>query len=134
MPLLLKGSLKTVIALSSIGALEVAARGSAYQVAKFAVCRLVEAIDREHGQQGIVAVSIHPGGVDTELSRKLPEEYVKYIVDTPELAGDAMVWLGAGGREWLAGRFIFVNWDVVELEGRREEILEGDLLKFRLAV
>ena len=135
MPLLVKGSLKTIIALSSIGALDTAPRGSAYQIAKFAVNRLVEFIDREHGEtDGIVAVSIHPGGVDTELSRQLPGEYSKFLVDTPELAGDAMVWLGSGGREWLAGRFIFVNWDVDELEGRREEIVEGDLLKFRLAL
>jgi hypothetical protein len=37
-------------------------------------------------------------------------------------------------REWLAGRYVGVNWDVGELEGRRESVVRGDLLKVRLAV
>jgi hypothetical protein len=37
-------------------------------------------------------------------------------------------------REWLARRFVSVNWDVEELEARKNEIVNGDLLKVRLAV
>lgn len=31
---------------------------------------------------------------------------------------------------WLSGRLVSAKWDVDELEGKREDIEEGDLLKF----
>lgn len=68
------------------------------------------------------------------MASAMPEHIVKILKDTPELAGDAMVWLTAVRREWLAGRYVSVTWDMEELEGRRERIVEGDLLKVRLDV
>ncbi|KAM7190378.1 C-factor [Rhypophila sp. PSN 637] len=143
-PLLLNSSLKTFIGLSSIGALNINPCMSGYQVAKMGVTRLVEFIDQEYWRQGVIAVSIHPGGVDTELARTLPEEFHSFLVDTPQLAGDWMVWFaeqckpenGTGERkgEWLAGRFVFVNWDVEELQLMKEDVVEKNLLKFRMAV
>ena len=56
------------------------------------------------------------------------------LVDTPELAGDTIVWLAAGRKTWLTGRYVSCNWDMEELERKRDEIVKGDLLKFRLAV
>lgn len=57
-----------------------------------------------------------------------------YLVDTPELAADFIAWLTAERREWLSGRYVSANWDVGELEARREEITGGDKLKMRLVV
>ena len=37
-------------------------------------------------------------------------------------------------RQWLSGRYLSANWDVGELEGRREEIEKGDFLKMRMVV
>ncbi|KAM7214278.1 C-factor [Rhypophila decipiens] len=134
LPLLLKSTLKTFIGLSSVGALNINATMSGYQVAKMGVTRLVEFIDQGYWRQGVIAVSIHPGGVDTELARTLPEEFHGFLVDKPQLAGDWMVWFCDQKGEWLAGRFVFVNWDVEELQQRKEEVVEKNLLKFRMAV
>lgn len=70
----------------------------------------------------------------TELASALPEETLKILNDKPELAGDSMVWLTAVRREWLAGRYVSVTWDMEEFLGRKQNIVEGDLLKIRLDV
>lgn len=44
------------------------------------------------------------------------------------------VWLSKEKRAWLSGRYISCNWDVEELEGMKQRIVEKDLLKFRMAV
>ena len=35
-------------------------------------------------------------------------------------------------REWLAGRYINVTWDLPELEAKKDEIIKGDKLKVKL--
>jgi len=35
---------------------------------------------------------------------------------------------------WLGGRFISATWDMEELESKKDEILEKDLLKFTMAL
>lgn len=98
------------------------------------VLRLGEFLNAEYGEQGLLAFGIHPGGVPTELALKMPEALHNQLVDTPELAGDAMVWLTAERRDWLAGRYVSANWDAEELLQKREAIEKGDLLKVRLDV
>jgi hypothetical protein len=44
------------------------------------------------------------------------------------------VWLTAGARTWLAGRYLAVTWDVEKLESMKEEIVSGDKLKVRMVV
>jgi len=75
-----------------------------------------------------------PGGVLTELSKDLPIAKMNLLNDTPELAGETMVWLSAEKREWLAGRYVSVNWDMNEFLSKKDEIIEKDLLKVRMAV
>lgn len=137
LPLLLASPHKVLLNVSSIGALMIGACSSAYATSKLALLRFTEIVDLEHGpgtQDGVLAIGVHPGGVKTELALHLPERYHAGLVDTPELAGDALVWLTGERREWLAGRYVSVNWDVGELEGRKGEIVKGDLLKVRMAV
>ncbi|KAK0610115.1 hypothetical protein B0T17DRAFT_545924 [Bombardia bombarda] len=134
-PALLQSETRTLLTLSSIGAHGMSIGASAYQAGKFAVARLTEFADAEYGGPGgLVAISLHPGGVKTELAMNLPGSFHQYMVDTPELPGDFMVWLGRERREWLSGRHTSANWDVGELEGRKAEILEKNLLKFRLTI
>lgn len=46
-------------------------------------------------------MSIHPGGVKTDLSSLLPEELKSVLLnDTPQLSADTMVWLTSERREW----------------------------------
>jgi NAD(P)-dependent dehydrogenase (short-subunit alcohol dehydrogenase family) len=134
LPLLLKGGMKTILNTSSIGAHLIMPGASGYQVSKLAVLRFGEFINAEYGNQGILCYGIHPGGVATELALNMPKEARAALVDKAELAGDAMVWLTAERREWLAGRYVSVNWDVDELLQKKDKIVKEDLLKVRLDV
>ncbi|KAL7626763.1 hypothetical protein AAE478_003537 [Parahypoxylon ruwenzoriense] len=131
-PLLLKGDIKTNIITSSVGAICVEPGASAYQSTKFAACRLAEFIAAEYQDQGLVCFALHPGGVRTEMGVKLPKAVQGVLVDEPQLSGDTIVWLGKEHRPWLSGRFINVKWDMAELEAKKDDIVKGDLLKFRL--
>lgn len=133
-PLLARSASRTIINITSIGALISAPGASAYSPGKLAVLRFSEYINSDHAKEGILAFSVHPGGVKTELALGMPEELHHLLVDKVELAGDTLVWLTSERREWLAGRYVSVTWDVEELEGRKEDILRGDLLKVRMAV
>ena len=72
LPLMLKGGEKTIVNLSSIGALTIRPGGSAYQMTKLAICRFSEFLDAEYGDQGLLAFAVHPGGIMTELASNLP--------------------------------------------------------------
>ena len=37
--------------------------------------------------------------------------------------------MASGEADFLAGRFVYANWDVEELKARAEEIVDSDLLK-----
>ena len=56
------------------------------------------------------------------------------LVDTVELAASTIVFLTQKRQEWLAGRYISVNWDMEELFRKKDEIVEKDLLKVRMAI
>jgi NAD(P)-dependent dehydrogenase (short-subunit alcohol dehydrogenase family) len=135
-PMLLKSSLKVIINVSSVGATFVPPQSSAYGSTKLVMCRFTEYINQDHGegQDGMLAVAIHPGGVKTELAMNMPEERHAALKDEPELPGDTFAWLASERREWLGGRWINANWDMEELSRKREEIVKNDLLKVRLAV
>ena len=57
-----------------------------------------------------------------------------YLNDTPDLVGDTFAFLGSKKRDWLAGRFIAVCWDMPELMAREKEIVEKDALKLRMVM
>ncbi|KAH7195289.1 hypothetical protein DER44DRAFT_830485 [Fusarium oxysporum] len=133
-PLLLKSSTKAIINISSVGAQIIVPGASAYQTSKFALCRFTEFIDKEYYEQGLIAISIHPGGIKTELALNMPPAMHSHLNNTVELAADTMVWLSRERRDWLSGRFITVNWDMEELENKKKEILGGNLLRFRMMI
>ncbi|KAF2641862.1 NAD(P)-binding protein [Massarina eburnea CBS 473.64] len=137
LPLLLRSSHKVIINISSISANILPPNSSAYSSSKLALLRFNEFIDQDHGprtKDGIVVIGLHPGGVQTELAFGMSEDFWGVLIDTPELAADWMVWVGKERREWLGGRYVSVTWDTEELEGKKEEVLKGDLLKVRMAV
>ena len=98
--------------------------------------RFTEFLEVEYGARGIIPIAYHPGAVMTELVHGLPQEVLDdaAFIDTPELAGDAIVWLTKERREWLSGRYVSCNWDVTELEAKKDEIVKGDKLKVRIIV
>jgi NAD(P)-dependent dehydrogenase (short-subunit alcohol dehydrogenase family) len=132
LPMLLESDTKTIINITSAGSQVVVPGASAYQASKFAVCRFTEFIVAEYAAKGLIAYALHPGGVPTELALGMPDWMHGRLVDTAELPADTMVWLCRERREWLSGRFVSANWHMGELERRKEEIVEKDLLKFRM--
>ncbi|KAL8758819.1 MAG: hypothetical protein Q9184_003814 [Pyrenodesmia sp. 2 TL-2023] len=152
LPLLLKGSGKTILNISSGGAHAVVPGASAYQMTKLALIRFSEFINAEYQEQGIVAFSLqyvppaasvsfieldesHPGGVPTDVARCMPQAMQDlWLKDSPELAAHTIVYLTQKRQEWLRGRYLDVTWDMDEFFAKKEEIVEKDLLRVRLAV
>ncbi|OAL21434.1 hypothetical protein AYO20_11371 [Fonsecaea nubica] len=132
LPLLLKGNGKTIITISSAGALTTSSGGSAYQGTKTAQIRLNDFLMKEYGDQSLLAYAIHPGGVKTEVGTTMPDYMHHLLVAEPELPADTLVWLTRERREWLAGRYVSVPWDMEGLLAKKDEIVEKDLLKLKL--
>ena len=84
--------------------------------------------------QGLLAYTIHPCGAKTETALNMPEYMHSILTETPELAADTLVWLTRERKEWLQGRFVFGPGDMEELEAKKEEIVERDLMKLKLDV
>ncbi|KAI1380462.1 NAD(P)-binding protein [Hypoxylon crocopeplum] len=131
-PLLLESEFKTLVITSSMGAAVVIPGASSYQSSKLAAVRIAEFIATEYEDKGIICFAIHPGAVKTELANNMPEHQHKILVDEPRMPADSTLWLTSERRPWLNGRFIVTNWDMEELEARKDEIVKKDLLKFRL--
>ncbi|KAL8738002.1 MAG: hypothetical protein Q9181_001141 [Wetmoreana brouardii] len=134
-PLLLKGSGKTILNMTSAGAHALSHGGSAYQSTKLAILRFSEFTNAEYGEQGIVAFSLHPGGVPTDLAGGMPQAMRDaLLIDTLELAANTTVYLTHKRQEWLRGRYVAATWDMEEFFKKKDEIVEKDLLRVRMAV
>ncbi|KAK4615339.1 Short chain dehydrogenase citE [Fulvia fulva] len=101
---------------------------------RLALLRFGDFLNADYADQALLSVGIHPGGVPTELAKGMPEGMHSVLIDEPGLAGDTIVWLTAQRRDWLAGRYVSVAWDMEELEGKRSKIEGEDLLKVTLDV
>ncbi|UPX19946.1 uncharacterized protein EKO05_0010195 [Ascochyta rabiei] len=139
LPLLLKTAEMTgnvdIINVSSIGALTVTEEvASAYGISKLAVYRLTEHLDVGYAAKGINAVSVHPGGVETTLAKRALDILKPYLIDTEDLCGGFAVWITAEPRKWLGGRYASATWYVDVLEKMKDDIVDGDKLKVKLAV
>ncbi|KAI1754050.1 hypothetical protein F4782DRAFT_494960 [Xylaria castorea] len=134
-PLMLEADgLKTFVTVSSVGAHCRSPGLSAYQTSKLAVLRLTEFLDADYSGKGIIAFSLHPGNVFTDMTNGISEDLAHIFVETPELAADSIVYLTKERRDWLGGRYVNVTWDLPELVGLKDEIVKGDKLKIQLVV
>ncbi|KAI1491639.1 hypothetical protein F5X96DRAFT_630332 [Biscogniauxia mediterranea] len=137
-PLMLeRGGDKTLITVSSVGAHCRSPSLSAYQISKLAVVRLQEFVAAEYGDKGVIAYSIHPGNIPTDIvggMEGLSPVLRPVFVETPELSADSLVYLTSKRREWLQGRYVNVTWDLPELMSKEDEIVKGDKLKVKLVV
>lgn len=61
---------KTVINIPSIGARQLWSVSSAYDISKLSMLRFTEFLMVDRGAQGLVALSVHPGGVKSDLTFK----------------------------------------------------------------
>ncbi|KAL6252902.1 putative secondary metabolism biosynthetic enzyme [Rhinocladiella similis] len=82
--------------------------GLAYAQSKLANVYMANELDRRYGSQGLHATSLHPGAIDTNLSRHLDREFAKQIMSLEKVAkvlkspeqGAATTVLAAVGKEW----------------------------------
>ncbi len=95
---------------------------------------------------------MHPASMLTELASNIPSHMhgelhsggccifeltrrsIAFLNDTPDLVGDTFAFLGSKKRDWLAGRFVAVCWDMPEFMAKEKEVVEKDALKFRMVV
>jgi NAD(P)-dependent dehydrogenase (short-subunit alcohol dehydrogenase family) len=110
----------------------------AYNISKQAVCDLVEHMENDHGKDGLISYAVHPGAVLTPQTEHHSLEkgdiWEQALVDDIGLCGGFLTWLTKERRQWLSGRYLAVTWDVDELEKKRDDIVNQDLLKFKMAV
>ncbi|EIM87482.1 NAD-P-binding protein [Stereum hirsutum FP-91666 SS1] len=134
LPFVLKSKEKTIINVSSAGALGASPGLSAYSTGKLAVLRLTEYLVVENGAEGLIAYAVHPGAILTNMTQQLPSEAYHLLTETVELAGDTIAFLARERREWLAGRYISSTWDMEEVLSRKAEIVQKDKLKVRIVL
>ncbi|KAJ5376927.1 Glucose/ribitol dehydrogenase [Penicillium cosmopolitanum] len=132
LPFVLSSDTKIVVNLSSVGAHTLSYGASSYQTSRFANVRLNEFLARDHEDEKLIAISLHPGGVKTDMAANFPEVLHFSLADELALPADTIIWLAKERRDWLNGRFVWSNWDLEEVEGKKDEIIEKDLFKFRM--
>ncbi|KZP22860.1 hypothetical protein FIBSPDRAFT_952435 [Athelia psychrophila] len=138
------GDTAVVITSSASGPLDARPGLSSYSSSKILVNRFCEFLDVEYGlgspfgAAGLRAFCFHPGDIPTDLPRHLPEEYLgnrragEHDSDSPYLGGGFTAWLLTPEADFLRGRYTSATWDVDSLLARKQDISEGDLLKFRV--
>lgn len=132
LPSLLSSPTKTMLNLSSSGALSARPAGASYRCSKLAILRWTESLQLEYGGEGLLTFCVNPGSVRTELSRGIGEVARQGLRDEPGMAGDTIAWLASERKEWLGGRYVSCTWDMEELVGMEEEIVREDKLKLRM--
>ncbi|KAL3468719.1 hypothetical protein BJX99DRAFT_269285 [Aspergillus californicus] len=115
---------RTIINLTSVSTQTTGITLDAYTISKVAVTKLTEFLAVEY--PSITSVNLDPGMVATDMGASIPM-IAPFLYDTVELASGTAVWLCSADRKFLSGRYISVNWDVEELEARRDEIIEKNL-------
>lgn len=99
-------------------------------MSKLALIRMSEVLQSDTSITNLTTIAVHPGSVVTSMTSVLPEEIrAAVLVDSEELSAHTMVWLAAEGRSWLGGRYVSCNWDMEELENRKEDVVAGDKLR-----
>ncbi|KAH8648022.1 hypothetical protein BGZ60DRAFT_423444 [Tricladium varicosporioides] len=82
--------------------------GLAYSNSKLANIYMANELDRRYGNKGLHATSLHPGGINTDISRHLGSEFVEKIMSDKSLLkvvknpeqGAATTVLAAVGKDW----------------------------------
>jgi NAD(P)-dependent dehydrogenase (short-subunit alcohol dehydrogenase family) len=116
---------KTIINLASGAAVNVPPGMSTYSMSKMGIIKFTEFLKVEHPT--ITSVSLDPGCVHTDMGDAVGF-LQPFMYDTPGLCGGLAVWLSSGDKSFLSGRYVLANWDVDELEKRKEDIVDGGLL------
>jgi len=109
---------------SSVAVMPFAPTVSAYSGSKIAFSKIMECV--HHENPDLRVFNLQPGLINTDMAKKAGLISPEY--DDPGLPGAFCVWLTSPESEFLRGRFLFSNWDVVEMKARGQEIKDNDLL------
>ncbi|PVH72607.1 NAD(P)-binding protein, partial [Cadophora sp. DSE1049] len=123
----------TMINVSSSGALSARSLSGGYRSSKLAILRWTESLQLEYGDVGLLAFCVNPGAIKTRITEAAPEMMRNALPHRPDIAGDTIAWLAAERRDWLGGRYASCPWDMEELMRKKDEIMEKDKLKMRMA-
>ncbi|KAL3443579.1 hypothetical protein BJX65DRAFT_298220 [Aspergillus insuetus] len=116
---------RTILNLTSVSTQNTAVTMDSYTISKVALTKFTEFLAAEH--PSITSINLDPGMVATDMGNSV-DMIAPFLHDTVELAAAGAVWMCSGDKRYLSGRYVSVNWDVDELEARREEIIRGNLL------
>jgi NAD(P)-dependent dehydrogenase (short-subunit alcohol dehydrogenase family) len=105
---------------------------SAYGSSKAALARWLEIASHDVPQEVARFISVHPGAVETDMGHKAGIIETLAVTDAT-LTGDFTAWLASDEASFLAGRFVWANWDCEQLIDRKQEILEKNLFRTALA-
>jgi NAD(P)-dependent dehydrogenase (short-subunit alcohol dehydrogenase family) len=116
---------RTILNLASVSTQNTPVTMDSYTISKVALNKFTEFLAAEH--PSITSINLDPGMVATDMSNSV-DLIAPFLHDTVELAAAGAVWMCSGDKKYLSGRYVSVNWDVDELEARREEIVRDNLL------
>jgi NAD(P)-dependent dehydrogenase (short-subunit alcohol dehydrogenase family) len=116
---------RTILNLASVSTQNTPVTMDSYTISKVALNKFTEFLAAEH--PSITSINLDPGMVATDMGNSV-DLIAPFLHDTVELAAAGAVWMCSGDRRYLSGRYVSVNWDVDELEARREEIVRDKLL------
>ncbi len=137
LPLLLETEgAKTIVNMTSATSHFGAIGAIGYNISELAANRLTESLAGAYAADGVLVYAVHPGIVATmppPVGMEAPEARAM-AVDDVSLCGAFLVWLVKEKRDWLSGRYLSANWDVEELESKKESIVGEDKLKMRMVV
>ena len=107
---------------------------SAYSASKAALVRLADNLAVALKEHSVYVFTISPGLVRTEMTRDIPDEFVKNSDWTPiERSGALCVKLASGVADVLTGRYIHSSMhDLESLIDKADQVLEKDLHTMRL--
>jgi short-subunit dehydrogenase len=115
------GKEKIILDLSSAAAHLDSPKYGTYSVSKMAFSRWLEHLHHDLKDKAVRIHSYHPGGVFTEAAKGFGMKEDSLPWDDVELPGQFSVWLASKEAAFLNGRFVWANWDVVELKAQQAE-------------
>ena len=113
----------TIINITSAAGIMTIPHTSSYSLSKLVQIQIQRFLGAEN--PNIFAASLHPGAVMTPITKPA---FVKFSLDTHELAGGAALWLATEKAKFMNGRYLAANWNVDDLMEREKEIVDGGLL------
>jgi len=116
-----KNPVGTVIHVNSGLAGMVVPGNSAYATSKLACHRYMEFVGTEY--PGIRSFTLLPGIVLTAMAEN--KGFDMYAIDEAEQTGALALYLASSRADYLKGSLTSVNWDLEEMEARKEDIEQG---------